>query len=113
MLNSFEGRTPTIGKSAQVHPTADVIGAVVIGVGSWIATGGRVCGGYDHIVIGDSAAGQDNRAIRARILKKHVDANYKSEWTVPTRPTSTWCGDTTPAWRSQALFKPPEKGEPP
>ena len=66
MLNAFEGRTPTIGKNAYVHPSADIIGAVVIGSGCWIGPGARLRGDYGHIIIGDNTAIEDNCVIHAR-----------------------------------------------
>ncbi len=63
---SFEGKTPRVGVSTYVHPSADVFGDVVIGVGCWIGPGARIRGDYGAIVIGDYTSVEDNCVIHAR-----------------------------------------------
>lgn len=66
MINSFEGKTPTIGPGSYVHPSADVFGDVLIGAGCWIGPGARIRGDYGHISIGDHTSVEDNCVIHAR-----------------------------------------------
>lgn len=63
---SFEGKTPRIGGGTYVHPSADVLGDVVIGRGCWIGPGARIRGDYGRIVIGDFCSVEDNCVIHAR-----------------------------------------------
>ncbi len=66
MISTFEGRTPRIGAGSYVHPSADVIGDVSIGVQCWIGPGARLRGDYGRILIGDCTAVEDNCVVHAR-----------------------------------------------
>ena len=65
-VTSFEGKTPVIGDGSWVHPSADVIGDVVVGARCWIGPGARLRGDYGSIVLGDCCAVEDNCVIHAR-----------------------------------------------
>jgi carbonic anhydrase/acetyltransferase-like protein (isoleucine patch superfamily) len=65
-MYEFEGRRPTVGKAAYVHPSADLIGAVTIGDGCWIGPGARLRGDYGTVLIGDGTSIEDNCVIHAR-----------------------------------------------
>ncbi|HIC96158.1 TPA: gamma carbonic anhydrase family protein [Candidatus Bipolaricaulota bacterium] len=62
----FEGQTPRIGEGTYIHPSAEVIGKVIIGRGCWIGPGARIRGDYGEIVIGDETSIEDNCVIHAR-----------------------------------------------
>ena len=65
-VTSFEGQTPLIGEGCWVHPSADVIGDVVVGARCWIGPGARLRGDCGSIVLGDCCAVEDNCVIHAR-----------------------------------------------
>jgi carbonic anhydrase/acetyltransferase-like protein (isoleucine patch superfamily) len=65
-VTSFEGKMPVIGEGSWVHPSADVIGDVVVGARCWIGPGARLRGDYGSIVVGDCCAVEDNCVIHAR-----------------------------------------------
>jgi phenylacetic acid degradation protein len=62
----FEGRIPRIGEETYVHPSASVLGQVVIGRGCWIGPGVSIRGDYGEIAIGDYTSIEDNCVIHAR-----------------------------------------------
>ncbi len=66
MINNFEGHTPMIGAGTYIHPSADVLGNVRIGIKCWIGPGARIRGDYGKIVIGDCTSIEDNCVIHAR-----------------------------------------------
>lgn len=63
---SFEGKTPVIGEGGWVHPSAEVIGDVVLGARCWIGPGARLRGDYGSIELGDCCAVEDNCVVHAR-----------------------------------------------
>ena len=63
---SFEGRTPHIGDGCWVHPSAEILGQVVLGTRCWIGPGARLRGDYGSIVLGDCCAVEDNAVVHAR-----------------------------------------------
>lgn len=65
-LYEFEGKAPRVGSSSFVHPTAEVIGDVVIGEGCWVGPGARVRGDVERIAIGDRSSLQDNCVLHTR-----------------------------------------------
>jgi len=65
-VQSFEGKTPRIGKETWIHPSADVFGDVEIGERCWIGPGARIRGDYGTIVVGSHTAVEDNCVIHAR-----------------------------------------------
>jgi carbonic anhydrase/acetyltransferase-like protein (isoleucine patch superfamily) len=65
-IYEFEGHKPKLGQGAYVHPSADVIGAVIIGDNCWIGPGARLRGDYGTIVIEDGTSIEDNCVIHAR-----------------------------------------------
>ena len=66
MISTFENKTPEIAPAAYVHPSADIIGNVVIGAGCWIGPGARIRGDYGRIIIGNNSCVEDNCIIHAR-----------------------------------------------
>jgi carbonic anhydrase/acetyltransferase-like protein (isoleucine patch superfamily) len=65
-VQSFEGKTPRIGKETWIHPSADVFGDVTIGEGCWIGPGARIRGDYGTVTVGSHTAVEDNCVIHAR-----------------------------------------------
>lgn len=66
MRYEFEGRKPQVGPGSYVHPSAEVIGAVVIGADCWIGPGARLRGDYGTILVGDATSIEDNCVVHAR-----------------------------------------------
>jgi len=66
MRYEFEGRKPQVGPGCYVHPSAELIGAVVIGAHCWIGPGARLRGDYGTITIGDGTSIEDNCVVHAR-----------------------------------------------
>ena len=66
MRFEFEGRKPQVGQGTYVHPSAEVIGAVVIGADCWIGPGARLRGDYGTILVGDGTSIEDNCVVHAR-----------------------------------------------
>ncbi len=62
---SFEGIVPAIDPSAYVHPTAVLIGDVVIGPGCYVAAGAVMRGDFGRIVLGREANLQDNCVVHS------------------------------------------------
>jgi len=65
-IYQFEDRVPQIGKQTYIHPSAEVIGKVIIGAGCWIGPGARIRGDYGEVFIGDQTAIEDNCVVHAR-----------------------------------------------
>jgi len=57
---SIDGVTPVVDPSSYVHPSATLIGDVMIGRNCYIAPGARLRGDFGRIVIADGANVQDN-----------------------------------------------------
>jgi len=73
VISAFRGRRPRVASSAFVHPTATVIGDVVIGEHSSVWPGAVVRGDFAKIEIGDYVCVQDNAVIRpADVYNKGV-----------------------------------------
>jgi phenylacetic acid degradation protein len=65
-VTSFEGKTPRLGARTWVHPSADVLGEVILGYDCWVGPGARLRGDYGTIVVGDCCAVEDNCVVHAR-----------------------------------------------
>lgn len=63
MIESFGGKRPSIHRTAFVHPSATVIGDVVIGKHSSVWPGAVIRGDFGKIVIGDYTCVQDNAVV--------------------------------------------------
>lgn len=63
----FEGRHPHIHPSSFVHPTAVLIGAVVVGRNCFIGPGAALRGDWVEIRLGDDSNVQDNCVIHGRV----------------------------------------------
>ena len=59
-IYSFEGMTPVVAPTTFVHPTAVLIGDVIIGPGCYIGPGASLRGDFGRIVIGAGCNAQDN-----------------------------------------------------
>ncbi|MBI2871647.1 MAG: gamma carbonic anhydrase family protein [Chloroflexi bacterium] len=59
-IYEFEGKRPSIGASSYVHPTAVLIGDIVIGEGCWIGPNTTIRADYGKIRLGDFSNIQDN-----------------------------------------------------
>jgi phenylacetic acid degradation protein len=57
---SFEGVVPVVDPTSYVHPTASVIGDVIIGPGCYIAAGAALRGDMGRLVVGKGSNVQDN-----------------------------------------------------
>ncbi len=57
---SFEGRVPVVDPSSYLHPTAVVIGDVIIGPGCYIGPSASLRGDFGRIVVVGDASIQDN-----------------------------------------------------
>ena len=57
---SIDGVTPVVDPSSYVHPSATLIGDVMIGRNCYIAPGARLRGDFGRIIIADGANVQDN-----------------------------------------------------
>ena len=82
-IYEFEGRKPKVGEGTYVHPSADVIGAVTLGVKCWIGPGARLRGDYGTITIRDGTSIEDNCVIHARpgemtCIGEHVTVGHGS-----------------------------------
>ena len=65
-IYEFEGKRPKIGASSYVHPTAVVIGDVVIGEKCWIGPNTTIRADMNRIRIGDGSNVQDNCVIHGQ-----------------------------------------------
>jgi phenylacetic acid degradation protein len=57
---AFEGLVPVVGPGSYVHPTAVLIGDVIIGQGCYIGPGAALRGDFGRIVMQDGSNLQDN-----------------------------------------------------
>ncbi len=72
----FQGITPVIHPDAFVHPTATLIGDVIVGPGTYIAPGACLRGDFGRIVIEANANVQDNCVIHgSSVLDTTVEEN--------------------------------------
>lgn len=60
---SFEGRIPVLDPSSYLHPTAVLIGDVIIGPGCYIGPGASLRADFGRIVVDGDASVQDNCTI--------------------------------------------------
>ena len=65
MIQEFDGKKPKIHKTAVVHPSATVIGDVVIGAYSSVWPGAVLRGDFGKITIGKYTCIQDNAVVHA------------------------------------------------
>lgn len=63
MIRSLGRIHPTVSRTAFVHPSAEVIGAVRLGPGSSVWPGAVLRGDIEHIVVGANANIQDNAVV--------------------------------------------------
>ena len=63
---SIDGITPVIDPTAYVHPTACLIGDVIIGAGCYIGPGASLRGDMGRISVGEGANIQDNCVLHCR-----------------------------------------------
>lgn len=64
-IYELEGKKPEIGEGAYVHPSACVIGDVVIGKNCFVAPGAVLRGDFGAIRIGEGTCVQDNAVVHA------------------------------------------------
>lgn len=67
-IYELEGRRPRIAESAYVHPTAVIIGDVVIGERCWIGPNTTFRSDFHRIRIGDCSDVQDNCVIHGETI---------------------------------------------
>lgn len=72
----FEGRKPTISKTAYVDDDAKVIGDVRIGDQCYVGPGARIRGDYGTIIIGNKTSVQENCVLHARMNDKCEVGNF-------------------------------------
>jgi phenylacetic acid degradation protein len=65
LVYSFEGVVPVIDPSAYVHPTAVLIGDVIVGPGCYVAPGAVLRGDFGRIVLERDANLQDNCVVHS------------------------------------------------
>ena len=77
-IYEFEGKRPRIGATSYIHPTAVLIGNVVIGEGCWIGPHASLRADEGTITIGDFSNVQDNCVIhgRAAILGRYCTLGH-------------------------------------
>ena len=63
---SFEGLTPVVDPSAYIHPTAVLIGDVIVGAGCYVGAGAVMRGDFGRIVLERGANLQDNCVVHSR-----------------------------------------------
>lgn len=63
---AFEGIVPVIDPEAYVHPTAVLIGDVVVGPGCYVGPGASLRGDFGRIVLERNANVQDNCVVHSR-----------------------------------------------
>lgn len=63
----FEGMQPAIAATAYVHPSAVIIGNVVIGEGCYIGPGASLRGDFGHILLERDANIQDNCVLHGTV----------------------------------------------
>ena len=64
-IYGFEGKTPAIHPKAYVHPSAQVIGDVVLGEECFVGAGAIIRGDYGQIRVGDRTAVEEGCIIHA------------------------------------------------
>lgn len=65
-LWAFEGTEPDVADDAYVAPTADVIGHVTLGSGTFVGAGAVLRGDYGVIEVGSETSVQENVTVHAR-----------------------------------------------
>lgn len=65
LVYRFEGLTPVIHPEAFVHPTAVLIGDVIVGARCYVAAGAVMRGDFGRIVLQDGANLQDNCVVHS------------------------------------------------
>ncbi|MEM3852358.1 MAG: gamma carbonic anhydrase family protein [Methanomassiliicoccales archaeon] len=82
-LYTFEGRKPSVHRSAYVFPGAVLIGDVRIGEKTWIGPGAVLRGDYGTVEVGSYSAIEDNCVVHARpgmktSIGSHVTVGHAS-----------------------------------
>ena len=67
-IYEFEGKRPKIGGTSYVHPTAVIIGDVVIGERCWIGPNTTLRGDLNAISVGDGSNIQDNCVVHGNTV---------------------------------------------
>jgi carbonic anhydrase/acetyltransferase-like protein (isoleucine patch superfamily) len=75
-IASFEGKRPRIGSGTYIHPSADVLGDVIIGERCWIGPGARIRGDYGTIIIGGHCSVEDNCVVHVRPGEQTTIGNW-------------------------------------
>ena len=65
-IYAFEGITPVVDPSAYIHPTAVLIGDVIVGAGCYVGPGAVMRGDFGRIVLERGANLQDNCVVHSR-----------------------------------------------
>jgi len=65
-IYSFEGVTPVVDPSAYIHPTAVLIGDVIVGAGCYVGPGAVMRGDFGRIELRRGANLQDNCVVHSR-----------------------------------------------
>ncbi|MBA3479171.1 MAG: phenylacetic acid degradation protein PaaY [Lautropia sp.] len=65
-IYAFEGLTPVVDPSAYVHPTAVLIGDVIVGAGCYVGPGAVMRGDFGRIELRRGANLQDNCVVHSR-----------------------------------------------
>ena len=63
---SFDGKKPQVGVDTYIHPSAQVIGDVRLGDGTFVGAGAVLRGDYGTIIIGEKCSVEENCTIHAR-----------------------------------------------
>jgi phenylacetic acid degradation protein len=66
LIYSFEGLTPVVDPTAYVHPTAVLIGDVIVGPDCYVGPGAVMRGDFGRIVLERGANLQDNCVVHSR-----------------------------------------------
>jgi len=75
MLFEFDGKTPKVGSGCHIASSAEVIGDVVIGDGSYVGPGAKILGDFGRVRIGSGTAIEENVVVHARPNKECVIGN--------------------------------------
>ena len=65
-IYSFEGLTPVVDPTAYIHPTAVLIGDVIVEAGCYVGPGAVMRGDFGRIVLARGANLQDNCVVHSR-----------------------------------------------
>jgi carbonic anhydrase/acetyltransferase-like protein (isoleucine patch superfamily) len=65
-IYSFDGKKPRTDKGVYIHPSAEIIGDVTLGNGSFVGAGAILRGDYGTILIGENCSVEENCTIHAR-----------------------------------------------